>query len=132
VLEIALGGRDIPLVGVVSFSSPPSSLATTAMHRGCHFYPFLPPLAPFLMPLAMALNGATQPPLAAAFVLPRMKAVPTASSLEACQVAVSSISLVVFSYSRPSLCTKVRHVVPSQNTEKTLASATLGKLVALS
>jgi hypothetical protein len=33
-------------------------MVVTMMHRGCHFYPFLPPLVPFLAPLAAALGGA--------------------------------------------------------------------------
>jgi hypothetical protein len=35
-------------------------MVVTTMHRGCHFYPFLPPLVPFLAPLAAALGGAAR------------------------------------------------------------------------
>jgi hypothetical protein len=90
------------------------------MSWGWHFCPFLPPLAPFLVLLTVALVGMAVPALA------RMKAAPTASSLEVCRVVISSSSLVVFGGSRPISWTKVRHIMPSQNDEMTSASATQG------
>jgi hypothetical protein len=42
------------------------------------------------------LVGAAQAPLAVIPVLARMKAAPTASSTEACQVAMLSSSLIIF------------------------------------
>jgi hypothetical protein len=79
-----------------AFSSSPSSLAITAMRRGHRFYPFLPPLAPFLAPLMVALGSCARLPPVAAYALPRTKAALTTSSLKACQVVALSSSLVVF------------------------------------
>jgi hypothetical protein len=77
-LQFLLNGYDILLAGSASF------------------FPFLPPLVPFLMSLVVALGGGAWLPPVATFVLPRMKVAPTASSLEACWVVMSSSSLVVF------------------------------------
>jgi hypothetical protein len=79
------------LSAVAMYSSSESSaslslslLVETAIHWGCRFYPFLPPLAPFLELLIAILDGVLQMPTTAIFTLPRMKAAPTASSSEAC------------------------------------------------
>jgi hypothetical protein len=82
--------------------SPTPLPATMAMRWGHRFFPFLPPLAPFLAPLMVALVGTAQSPLAAASALPRTKAAPTTFSPEVCRVAMSSSSLVVFGCSWPS------------------------------
>jgi hypothetical protein len=72
------------------------------------------------------LVGAAWPLPAAVPMLPRVKVALTTTSLKACRVAMSSNSLVVFGYSRPSSRTKEQHVVPSQNAEMTSVWATLG------
>jgi hypothetical protein len=83
VLEVMLSGCDM-------------LLTVTAMHRGCNFYPFLPPLVPFLAPLMVTLGGGARLPPATAFTLPRTKAALTTSSPEVCRVAMSSSFLVAF------------------------------------
>jgi hypothetical protein len=102
VLVVAFGSHYALLVGVDGSLIVAPLLATTVTRWGHRFCPFLPPLAPFLAPLAVALVGVVLPPSVAAAVLPRTKAAPTASSPEACQVAMSSSSLVVFAYSQLS------------------------------
>jgi hypothetical protein len=51
---------------------------------------------------------------------------PTASLPEACLVAMSRGSLVVFGCLRPSSCTRVQQVIPDQNVDITSASCILG------
>jgi hypothetical protein len=69
-----------------------------------------------------ALGAPLLVPFLTLLVVAKMKAAPTSSTPETCRVAMSSSSLVVFSGSRLSSCTKVRHIMPSQNTNMTLAS----------
>jgi hypothetical protein len=95
-LEITLDDCYIHLVGVVHSLSSSLPLVATVTRQEHHFYPFLPPLAPFLAPLTVALDGVARLPPAAAFPSPKIKAAPTASSLAVCRVAISSSSLVVF------------------------------------
>jgi hypothetical protein len=110
-----------------SISSPIMPLfAVMVRRRGQHFCSFFPPLEPFLVPLMVILRGVVQPPLTAAPTSGKVKVAPTASSPDTCQVVMSSNSLVVFGYSRPSLLTKERHVMPSQKAEMMSLSATLG------
>jgi hypothetical protein len=85
VLEIVLSGRDMPLVEVVHFL-----VIVVAVGSGC--VPLLPPLVPLLV----ALNGATWLLPVTIFPSPRTMTVSTASSPEVCRVVILSSSLVVF------------------------------------
>jgi hypothetical protein len=94
-LEVAFGSRYALVVGVSGFLVA----ALIASYYGGVMGSLLLPLAPFLVPLTVALVGVARPSLVVASALPRTNAAPTASSQESCQVAMSSSSLVVFSYS---------------------------------
>jgi hypothetical protein len=65
------------------------------------------------------------PPPEASFPLLHTKMAPTASSPEACLVAMSRSSFVVFGWSRPSLCTRDQQFMLDQNIEMTSASQIL-------
>jgi hypothetical protein len=93
VLEIVLSGRDMPLVEVVHFLVIVVAVGSGCVPSGgggfCHL---LPPLVPLLV----ALNGATWLLPVTIFPSPRTMTVPTASSPEVCRVVILSSSLVVF------------------------------------
>jgi hypothetical protein len=93
--EIMLDGRNI-LVRAIRFLIVIVTAGCNSDPLRASLVPFLPPLMPFLVPLLVALDGAARLPLRTIFPSPRTKTAPTASSLEACQVAISSSSLVVF------------------------------------
>jgi hypothetical protein len=95
-LEVALGSLDILLAEVTSFLIIAVITDCDSAALGRRFCTFLPHLAPFLTLLMVALEGGARLPPAAAFTLPRTKVSLTASSPEACRVAISSSSLVVF------------------------------------
>jgi hypothetical protein len=103
-LEMIFGRSCLELKSRLAAATHPSSEspATMVMRWGHDIYPLLPPLEPFLVPLNVVLVGVAQPQLVVVSKLPRTKAAPTASSTEACRVAMSSSSLVVFGHSRPS------------------------------
>jgi hypothetical protein len=86
-LEVTFSSRCALLDRVASFLIVATITSYYGDTSGCGFCPFLLPLGPFLVPLMAASVSAARPPLAAASTLPRTKATPTASSLEACRVA---------------------------------------------
>jgi hypothetical protein len=96
VLEIVLGGYDVLLLRVIRFLVVSIVAGRDCDPLGHHFCPFLSPLAPFFVPLLMDLDGAARLPPKTIFSSPRTKTVPTASSWEACWVAILSNSMVVF------------------------------------
>jgi hypothetical protein len=84
-----------------------------------------------LVLVTVALVGAARPLLAAAVVLPRKKAVPTASLTEACRVAMSSSSLVIFWLFTTELMNQVvvRHAIPKRRDDDSVGHTR--KLMAL-
>jgi hypothetical protein len=88
--------------------------------------PLLLALGAFLVLLTVILVGGVQLPPAAAPALTKVKAAPTASTPEACRVAMLSNALVVFGCSLPSLWDKAWHIVPSQKVKMTPVLATQG------
>jgi hypothetical protein len=82
---------------------------------------FFLPLTPFLVHTVVMPGGTVSPPAST-----RAKAAPTASSPEACQVVISSNSLMVSGCLRLNSWTRVQHIVPSHKAEMTSGSATLG------
>jgi hypothetical protein len=123
-LEIAFGCHRALFVGVIDL------LIAIVGHRSevtwMVLLPLLPTLSALLVLLTVVLVGVMRPLPVAASALTKVKAAPTTSSPEVCWVAMSSNTLVVFCYSRPSSWTKEWHVVPSQKAEMMSASATLG------
>jgi hypothetical protein len=91
-LEITLGSGNELHVGIVSLLV----VVTTAPRWGCCFGPLLVPLALLFMPLLAALIGAPRLSLGTALSSLWMKTTLTASSREACLVAMSSNFFVVF------------------------------------
>jgi hypothetical protein len=86
-----------------SISFPTLPLFTVAVRqRMWHFWPFFPPLAPFLVLLTGILGGVDRLLPPAAPILAKVMAALTGSLPEACHVAKSSNSLVVCGCSRPS------------------------------
>jgi hypothetical protein len=112
-LEVTFDSHYEPLAGVVSFIATIAVAGHYGNATGWRFCPFLPPLTPLLALLMVALVGMARPSPAVIPALPRMKVAPTAPSPEACRVAMSSSSMIVFGHSRLSSLTKVRHVMPS-------------------
>jgi hypothetical protein len=97
-LEITLSNGDelvarviglLVIVALVTTGSDSDSL-------GSPLRPLLLPLALRFVPLLAALSGAPRLPPGAAFSSPWQKTALTASSLEACQVPMSSSSFMVF------------------------------------
>jgi hypothetical protein len=96
VLEVTLDSYDMFLIGADNFLIITIIAGHDSDAPGALLLPLLVTHAPFLVPLTVNLGGGAQLPPLAAFTLPRTKAAPTASSSEACRVATSSSSLVVF------------------------------------
>jgi hypothetical protein len=122
--EVALTSDNELLVGVIDLLVI-ASLVTAGSDfnsLGSPLCLLLSLLALLFMPLSSALRGTPRPPLGAAFLSPWMKIARTASSLEACQVAMSRSFFVVFSGLRPSSCTRVRQFILDQNAEMASAS----------
>jgi hypothetical protein len=96
-LEIRLGGCDILLIGVVHFLVVIVIVAVCDCDLLGHcFCPFLLPLALLLASLPVALGGAPRLLPGTIFPSPCTKMARTASSPEACGVAMSSSSFTIF------------------------------------
>jgi hypothetical protein len=96
-LEITLGGSDVFLVRAVHFLIIIVIIAgSNCDPLGRHFCPFLLSLALLIVPLLAALGGAPQLPPGSVFPLSWMKTAPATFSPEACRVAMSSSSFIVF------------------------------------
>jgi hypothetical protein len=130
VLKITLGSGDELLIGVTSVPVVITFITASGNHDSLG-PPLWPPLvasgAPLrTQPLLVTLVDAPRLPPGAAFPLLYMKMAPTASSPEACLVAMLRSSFVVFGWSRSRSCTRVWQFVPNQNTEITSTSQILG------
>jgi hypothetical protein len=97
-LEVTFGSYYALLTGVTSFLVIATIAGYYVDAMGSLLLPFFLPLARFLVPLMVALLGVAPLPLDTAPTLASVKAAPTASSPEVCQVTVSSSSLVVFDH----------------------------------
>jgi hypothetical protein len=98
VLRIALRGNDELLVEVASVLVV-IALVAVGHDRDSLWSPLRPPLvacSTLLAPVSVALVCALRLPLGTSLVLLYMKIAPTASSPEACLVAISRSSFVVF------------------------------------
>jgi hypothetical protein len=129
-LDITFGSGDELLVRVADILVIVTRL-TTGGDCDPSRSPLWPPLVTSGTPscsLVSCLGYLPRPPLGATFLLFCMKTAPTASSPEACLVAMSRSSFMVFGWSRPKLCTRVRQFVPDQNAEMTLALQILRSL----
>jgi hypothetical protein len=112
-LRIALSGGDKLLVGVASILVI-ITLIVAGGDRNSLWLPFWPSLVASSTPpctLVDCLGWHPRPPLGAAMALLCMKIALTASSPEACPVAMSRSSFVVFGWSRPSSCTRAQQFV---------------------
>jgi hypothetical protein len=92
-LEVTHNGCDILLIRAVRVLI---IIVTTSSVSDPPEVSLLPPLAPFLVPLPLTLNGVARLALGIVSPLPRIKTTLTTSSPEVCRVAISSSSLVVF------------------------------------
>jgi hypothetical protein len=119
-----LGGHHELLVGVTGVPAVHLLIATGGDRDslGPLSWPLLSLLMPLFIPLSVAVADVPRSPLGTALLPPCTKIAPTASSPEACLVAMLRSSFVIFSSSQPSSCTKVRQVVLDQNTDITSAS----------
>jgi hypothetical protein len=84
VLQITFGGSDILLARVVGFLIITVIAGQNSDALGVPLLPLLMTLATLPSALDGGLGWCARPPLVAAFTLPRMKAAPTTSLLEAC------------------------------------------------
>jgi hypothetical protein len=75
---------------------------------------FFPALSTLFGAYSSDAGGTVWPQLAVTTASTRAKAAPTASSLEACWVTISSNTLMVSSCLLPNSWTRVRYAVPSQ------------------
>jgi hypothetical protein len=95
-LKVTFASCYEPLIGVVSFLTAVAVASHYGIATGSMLLSLLATRSAFPGAFDGGLVGAAQAPLAVIPVLARMKAAPTASSTEACQVAMLSSSLIIF------------------------------------
>jgi hypothetical protein len=97
-LEVTLSSGNELLIGVIGLLVIAALIIAGTNHNslGSPLCPLLSPLALLFMPLLTTLWDAPRPLLGATFLSPWMKMALTASSLEACLVAMPSSCFMVF------------------------------------